>query len=173
MQLIKLSNNYTIRSISLIDLDNVEKLCNKCLDYFLLASGMPPTKEEVESIFTDLPPGKSNEDKFVLGIYGFENELTGIIDIVKNYPVDGEWILGLLLIEPSRRGCGLGRTVHEALVGWAKDLGAKFLRIGYVENNNMAAKFWASLGYSKIDEVNTELHGKSHIVNVMTLNISN
>jgi len=46
---------------------------------------------------------------------------------VRDYQIISEWTIGLLLLEPKERGRGLGTVIHEALVKWAKSLGAKNL----------------------------------------------
>jgi RimJ/RimL family protein N-acetyltransferase len=169
MQNIELINGYKIKSLCADNYNIVEKLCEKCSDYFILQNGTLPSKEEVDEIFFSLPPDKNYEDKFVSGIYKFNDELVGIIDIVRDYPTAGEWMLGLMLIEPEERGSGLGKIVHKALVDWATDLGAKFFRIGVMEDNYKGANFWSALGYSKIKEVNINCKEKTHVVNVMAL----
>ena len=131
--------------------------------------GVLPSKKIALEIFSDLPPGKNYEDKFVLGIYKNTNELIGIIDIIKNFPVDGEWMLGLLLIEPEERDNGLGKLIHKGLVQWAVKVGSKSFRIGVIEDNHKGKRFWSDLGYIKIKEVTNP---KKHIVNVMTFQIN-
>lgn len=169
MQNINLENGYKMKSLSLEDNESVEQLCEKCSDYYLLNAGVLPSKKEIDEIFTVLPPNKKYEDKYVLGIYGLDNELVGIVDIVKDFPNNGEWMLGLMLIEPKERENGLGKTAHKALIEWATAFGAKSFRIGVVEDNHRGANFWSSLGYTKIKEVNMEFTAKTHKVNVMRL----
>ncbi|MBU3202306.1 GNAT family N-acetyltransferase (plasmid) [Clostridium estertheticum] len=174
MQNINLINGYKIKSISVDNHNIVDKLCMKCSDYYRLHDGLLPSKEEViNGLFTDLPPNKDYEDKFVLGIYKFNNELVGIIDIVRDFPIIGQWMLGLVLIEPNERGTGLGRIIHEALVEWAINLGATSFRIGVIEENHMGINFWSTLGYTKIKEVNVQFTEKTHTVDVMTLQFCN
>lgn len=131
-----------------------------------------PSKEKVKEIFTALPPGKSYEDKFVLGIFKGSGKLIGVIDVVKNFTFDGEWIIGLLIIDPKERENGLGKSVHEALIAWAVKLGAKSFRVAAIEDNHRGIKFWSGLGYTKIKEVNMDFVAKIHTVNVMTVPIS-
>lgn len=169
MQNINLGNGYKMKSLSLEDNESVEKLCEKCSDYYLLHAGVLPSKKEIDEIFIVLPPNKNHEDKFVLGIYGLYSELVGIVDIVKDFPDNGEWMLGLMLIEPKERGNGLGKIVHKALIEWATNFGAKSFRIGVIEDNHKGANFWSSLGYTKIKEVDMEFTAKTHKVNVMRL----
>lgn len=140
MQNNNLPNGYKINLLSLKNNKIVQKLCEKCSDYYILHGGVLPSKEDINEIFTALPPNKNYEDKFVLGIYNFD-ELVGIVDIIKDFPTDGEWMLGLMLIDPARRSNGLGKIVHSALVTWAINLGAKSFRIGVIEDNYNGIRF--------------------------------
>ena len=65
-------------------------------------------------------------------------------------------MLGLLEFVPEVRHQGLGIAVHEILVEKVRHLGANSLRIGVLEVNIAALKFWKSLGYIKFKE--TELY---------------
>lgn len=169
-QSIELIGEYKINQFSK-DTDNmVKRLCDKCSDYYILSGGSLPTKEDIKAIFTDLPSNKDIKDKFVLGVYK-SNELVGIIDIIRGYPTIREWTIGLLLLEPEERGKGLGFVIHEALVNWAKDLGAKQFTVGVIQDNYRALKFWNSLGYKKIKEVRMDIVSKTQIVNLMMLEI--
>lgn len=124
-------------------------------------------------IFTVLPPNKSYGDKFVLGVFTFDNKLVGIVDIVRDFPAAYEWMLGLMIIDPDERCKGIGKIVHKALSQWAINLGAKSFRIGVIQENYKGIKFWSSLGYKKIKEVDMEFIAKTHIVNVMRLQFCN
>lgn len=119
-----------------------------------------------------LPPGKTYEEKKVLGIYRDWEALSGVADVVENYPEDGVWTIGLLLIDPEERGHGLGKSVHHALMEWASGLGAETFQIGVLEENEKAFPFWSSLGYAKCKEVSMQFKEKTHTVNVMTLKIT-
>ena len=141
MQDINLMNGYKIKFLCIGNHKIVRKLCEKCSDYYILHEGILPSKEDIDKIFTILPPNKNNEDKFVLGIYKFDYELVGIVDIVRDFPSDGEWMLGLMLIEPDERRNGLGKIVHEALTKWAINLRAKSFRVGVIEDNYKGISF--------------------------------
>jgi GNAT superfamily N-acetyltransferase len=173
MVTLDLENNYHIKSLTINNLKSIESLNLKCSDYYLLHDGVLPSKKDALEIFSSLPPGKSYEDKFVLGIYKSRDELIGIIEIVRDFPVIGEWMLGLLFIEPDERHHGLGRRVHEALVQWAITLGSRSFRIGVIKENHKGKKFWSDLGYLQIKEMAMDLTKKAHIIDVMTLQIAN
>ena len=168
---LNLKNDYKIKSLTIDKLKSIEILNLKCSDYYILHDGLLPSKNEALEIFESLPPGKNYDDKFSLGIYKCTDELIGIIDIVKNYPVEGEWMLGLLLIQPEERDKGLGKLIHEALVQWAITLGSKSFRIGVIEDNYKGRKFWSDLGYIKIKEATLEKEMKTNVVNVMNFRI--
>lgn len=170
MQDIDLIHGYKIKHLTKDNNNIVERLCEKCSDYYILSDGKLPSKDEIDKIFTDLPPNKNLKDKFLLGVYK-SDELVGIVDIIKDFPTIEEWMLGLMLIEPKERGNGLGKIIHEALVRWAKKLGAKSFRIGVLKDNYEAFKFWSALGYIKIKEFNMDFTLKTHIVNVMRMQV--
>lgn len=169
---LKLKNYYNIISLSIDSIKIVEALFERCSDYYILQNGTYPSKEDAKELFTDLPPDKNYEDKFVLGIFNSNNKLIGIIDIVKDFPTLGQWMLGLLLVEPNERCNGLGKMIHSALAEWAINLDATSFRIGVLEENIKGLSFWSNLGYRKIKEVTMDFTNKTHKVQVMTLEFS-
>ncbi|MFB0921548.1 MAG: GNAT family N-acetyltransferase [Oscillospiraceae bacterium] len=169
---ITLKDGYSIRLLTEADRSEVLALCARCGDYYQLHCGVLPAEREVDEIFLDLPDGKGYEDKFVLGVSSAQNKLVGVIDIIRDYPIQGEWMLGLMLLDPAKRGNGLGKAVHSALVEWAKRLGATSFRIGVIEENKNGQAFWAAMGYRKLKEVSMALLEKTHTVDVMTLTFS-
>jgi len=168
---LEVSNGYKIKTIEDNSLKEIERLIFECSDYYKLCADAPPSKDDALEIFTALPPGKQYEDKYSLGVFNTSNRLIGVVDIVKNYPATGEWMLGLLLIKPNERSNGLGRTIHAGLVEWARTNGAASIRIGVIEDNIKAEKFWFELGYVKIKTAVFEKKMKKSTVNVMRLDI--
>ncbi|MDQ7094622.1 GNAT family N-acetyltransferase [Desulfosporosinus sp. PR] len=169
---LKLENGYEIGTLTLDELKAVAELNEKCSDYYLLHEGEQPSEKNTLEIFNALPPGKNYEDKFVLGIFNDTDELIGIIDLVKNFPGEGEWMLGLFCIAPQQRDKGLGKLVHQTLVQWAVKLGAKSFRLGVLEENPKGMKFWSGLGYRKIKEsLKVDAQQKTHVIKVMTIQI--
>lgn len=171
MKDINLDNGYSIKELSLNNKGDISTLYKKCLDYYLMHYETTDIniEEDANDLFFSLPANKNYKDKFILGIFNKLNELVGVIDIVRDFPEDNEWIIGLMLIEPKERNKNLGKIVHNALVNFTKPLGAKSFRIGVINENIIGKKFWSSLGYKKIKEVNMNFKGVSKIVNVMTL----
>lgn len=169
---IDLKEGYKITSLS--EKENMEQvfnLCKRCSDYFILHDGTYPEYEDAQEIFTSLPPNNTYEDKFVAGIFSPENELSGLMEVVRNYPVADSWIIGLMFVDPEKRKMGLGRMSHDAIKKLAINSGATMLRLGAVEENINGVKFWASLGYKKIKEEKRNYKKKTHTLYTMVMNL--
>lgn len=162
---------YRVKILTTKDEGVLLELCERCSDYFYLHEGGEPGREDVCQILKDLPPGKGYEDKFVLGIVNGKSDLIGVVDLVRDFPVKDEWIIGLLLLDPSERGKGLGRMINDYLASLASQYQADKLRIGVIENNGDAYRFWLRLGYYEIKRVPWESPNHEHIVIVMNYDI--
>jgi len=123
------------------------EICQKADDYFQLMNGKSVTQEDIEEIFNAIPPSKSLRDKLIFGIYSDE-KLVGLADIIKNYPQDATWWLGLFLIAESNRESGIGKLAHEQLIQYSKNEGAVEIRLGVDQKNIEAVKFWEKVGYT-------------------------
>jgi GNAT superfamily N-acetyltransferase len=156
-----------IRKLNIEDAGSLQKLCIRCTDFYILTEGMEPNIDSGNEILADLPPDKNYSDKAVLGVFNNKNVLVAVIDIVRNFPNEGEWILGLLLIDPSERGKGLGKKLHNIIKEIATKYNAKTLRLGVVEDNHKGHGFWHSLGYYEIDRVAKRYGIKDNTVIVM------
>jgi GNAT superfamily N-acetyltransferase len=160
-----ISSNYTIRQLNTADLAKLQELCEKCTDYFELAEGNPAGENAAHHILTGLPEGKQNSDKFALGVFFNNTEnLIGVIDIVQNFPISGEWILGLLLIDPIYRNRGTGQEVYRALSEWCRKNAAISMRIGVLKDNDHALRFWQRLGFVEVERKNKKFGSKMHTV---------
>lgn len=160
---------YNIRLLSGDDELDVQALCERCSDFSELIEGRPPEKDAGHSILFDLPPNKELKDKYVYGVYSENGDLVAVIDMVKDYKVTGEWIIGLMMIDPNERGNGLGRRLHELLKAWVLSEQGSKLRIGVVEENRRAYKFWREMGYVEVDRVKRTYGNKEHTVISMNL----
>ncbi|HHY64973.1 MAG TPA: GNAT family N-acetyltransferase [Clostridiaceae bacterium] len=163
------NKQFAVRLLNSADENLVQDLCERCSDYYLLAEGRLPDKKAGHGILSDLPPGKESSDKFVYGVFNPDNVLVAVADIVRNYREEGEWMLGLLLIDPNERGSGLGRIIHEYIKNMVREQGGVKIRIGVLEDNIRAVKFWTGLGYSEVGRVRLTYGDKEHDVIIMNL----
>lgn len=159
---------YKIRPLSDSHESEMQALCERCSDHWELHEGRMP-EDAWHTILSDLPPAKSPEDKFLFGVYNENNVLIAVIDILKDYKEPGEWMIGLLMIDPGERGNGLGRKLHDDIKTWVSEKGGRLLRIGVVEENYRGYKFWHEMGYFETGSVKMTYGKKEHTVILMNL----
>lgn len=118
-----------------------------CRDYVELVTGTPPGPNEAAELLRALPRGKSQDDKFVIGLFDAPGHMIGVLDAIRDYPTEGDWYVGLLLFGPSSRGRGLGERVYRRLESWVRSDGAKELHLIVQEQNPRAIEFWKRMGF--------------------------
>ncbi len=119
----------------------------ECRAYFELATGEPPGPDEAGQLLRALPRGKTHDDKFVIGFYDAPGHMVGVLDLIRNYPGDGDWYVGLLLFGPSSRGRRLGERVVRRLEEWVRAEGGKALHLIVQQQNPGALRFWERMGF--------------------------
>jgi ribosomal protein S18 acetylase RimI-like enzyme len=132
----------------------LQELLERCHAFHELVHGVPPGPGEAEHLLHMLPEGKTADDKLVIGL--FEDRVTapsGVLDLIRDCPERGEWFIGLLLFDPSRRGARIGARVHAALEQWVRSQGATGLRLVVQKQNPGALRFWRRQGYEVIATV--------------------
>ena len=120
---------------------------DECRAYFELATGEPPGPNEAAELLRALPRGKTYADKFVIGFYDAPGHMVGVLDVIRNYPGDGDWYIGLLLFGPSSRGRRLGERVVRRLEEWVRAESGKALHLIVQEQNPDALRFWQRMGF--------------------------
>ncbi len=158
---------YTLAALSPTEEPLVKALCERCADYIELVAGLPPSPELARDLYTLLPAGKGYEDKILIGIFAGPAELVGLLDAVRDYPTQGVWFLGLLLLEPARRGQGLGEKIYRTFEGWAKTLGAQSIRLSVAQQNEKASRFWQRLGFEEIERRPPEVFGAKESIFIL------
>lgn len=153
--------DYSVKTLKKSDIYDIQNLCEKCSDYFILEQGSEPDNNTGRETLEMLPSKKGYDDKFALGVYDTQNQLIGLIDIIKDYPIENEWMLGLLLINPENRNKGLGKLLHNGLVDWVGSQKGEKIIIGVLDNNQKAFKFWSNIGYKLIKKTKLQREGKA------------
>lgn len=161
------NSEYLIRQLNYQNEEELQILNEKCADYFILIEGRQSIDGIGHELLNELPPDKTLRDKLVFGVYKDGVNLIAVIDIIKDYKLEKEWTIGLLLIDPSERDKGLGSTIHNFLVDLLAAYQANTFRIGVVVENQRALNFWAKLGYQEIDRVNIKVGNRDRKVIVM------
>lgn len=141
---------YTVRRLGQADAADLQSLFERCSDYVEIYSGVPPRPSEGADELGALPPGKEMHDKFSLGLYDSRRELVGFIDLMRNYPVENDWWIGLLMLAPAARDQGLGSRVYEAAQEWVRSRERRTIWILVLEENSKAERFWRRQGFEEV-----------------------
>ena len=151
---------YKILKLTKDNAGELQKLLEQSNDYYKLAFQRDVESNDAQELLTMLPEGKTSENKFNYGIYD-SNELIGVIDLIKDYPEEKTWFLGLLLINPHQRGNGLGAKVFNSLQSNLKNTDAKKIKLSVVEQNIKALDFWKKLNFKEIEK---KVEGKNTMI---------
>jgi RimJ/RimL family protein N-acetyltransferase len=159
-----------IRALGRNDLDALQGLLVRCSDFIELGTGGPPHPRDAADLLSATPPDRSLKDKLVLGLWFADTEeLAGVLDIVRGYPDEDAWFLGLLLLAPEHRGQGKGERVYRRAEAWVREQGAATIHLGVLERNPAARRFWERLGYEYRD-TRTQ-HGSENRVDYLVKNL--
>jgi hypothetical protein len=161
---------YSIRQLGYTDQGILQELCEKCSGNENIIVGSSQENQACLVILKELPPGKSFEDKFVLGIFDDSN-LIGVLDMVRDFPVKGELILGLMMFDPTFTGKGLRKKIHDCIIKWATNQKFDKLRLDVTADNSESYDFWKNIGYYETKRVDMKLGNKDKEVIVMNYDL--
>ncbi len=162
--------NWSAMALSLDHADEIGELFARCGDYFKKSFNIPPpTPENIRNNFSQEETGENEAtEQLSLGLFTPSGKIAGLIHALQDYPDKGCWFLGLLLLEPSSRGQGQGEKIYQAFEKWAGESGANRIRLGVLEQNKGAIKFWKRMGFKEIERREPKKFGeKESVVYVM------
>ena len=130
----------------------LQDLLERCADYMTLEDGAPPGPGAAADLIDALPPDRTHQHKHLLGLARAAGEpLSAVIDVVRDFPDERDWFVGLVLIDPAERGRGLGAAVMADLEDWLRRQGALASYLAVLERNPDAQRFWTRQGYQVLD----------------------
>jgi RimJ/RimL family protein N-acetyltransferase len=136
-------------TIGEVDRAELPALYERCAEFVQL----DPESQNLDN----LPPGYTIDASVLRGIYE-DARLVGIYGLIIGYPKgDALWI-GLLMLEPSARGRGVGRDVLTRILQDGEAAGVRIFGIAVHEQNEPALRFWERFGFAE-----TNRHGR-HVV---------
>ncbi|HWM88236.1 MAG TPA: GNAT family N-acetyltransferase [Kofleriaceae bacterium] len=138
----------------------LQVLLERCCEFIQLVEGHPVRPDEAERLLEELAPGRSHDDKHVLGFFeDSPDQLVGMADVTRGYPAAGDWWISLLLFDPTARGRGLGERAVVELHDWfRREGGAASWLIVQVQNPD-GLRFWSRMGYTIVDQRVQPLEG--------------
>jgi GNAT superfamily N-acetyltransferase len=127
----------------------LQALLECCREDVELLYGAPPQPGLAERVLSEVPGGRSLEDKFVVGVFDSAGHLAGVLVVLRDEPAPGEWNVLLLLVRPDFRGRGLAGQMLHSLEGWVRSEGGRSIRLESVRHTLGAARFARRAGYQR------------------------
>jgi GNAT superfamily N-acetyltransferase len=117
-------------------------------EYFIAVNGEPAGPDAAqETIHRGPPPGWTFAKKWLIGYVATGGSLVAIADVITDLLAPGVWHVGLFILATEHHGSGEAQIIMGGLESWAIVNGAKWLRLGVVQGNARAERFWESLGF--------------------------
>jgi GNAT superfamily N-acetyltransferase len=137
--------------------------------YHLAVYGEPPAADEARRMFEPgLPEGWRYRREWMIGFADADASLAGMASVVEGLFCDEVWHIGLFAVAAALQGSGTAQTLCRRLEGWMRAGGAEWSRLGVVEGNARAERFWAREGYVEVRRrTGVELGRFTHVVRVM------
>ena len=117
-------------------------------EYFLAVFGEPAGPGEAhEAIHGEHLTGWSFTKKWLIGYMDERNSMVAVASVISDLLARSVWHMNLYIVETSRHGTGDAQALYQGIEDWAASNGAAWLRLGVVQGNVRAERFWESLGY--------------------------
>ena len=161
---------YRMRELGVDDVDAVQRFFEANPQYFLTVNGEAPRTDEAKHEFADLPPaGMPYRAMWLLGFQAEQDDaLIGVATIVGDFLQPHVWHVGLFVVATALHGSGVAHALYGRLERWMVEQGARWLRLGVVQGNVQAERFWARCGYVQVRERGPMTMGrKSNLLRVM------
>ena len=130
----------------------VAGLVAACGDYYRLVHGRGPDASDVDDVFAAGVAGIPREDVHAY-LFRERPDAVGYAGLVLGWKRPGQSMIGMLALDPARRGKGTGRAAAHALEAVARaSPHGDSMRIGVVETNTPALAFWHAPGYRETGE---------------------
>lgn len=113
-----------------------------------IRGGRPPRHDEAAQEFHDVPPaGWPYTRTWLIDVEDAAGNMIAMTNVTSDLLAKGVWHIGLFIVATSRHGSGIASTIHEQLEEWMRGQGALWIRLGVVEGNARAERFWEKAGY--------------------------
>lgn len=119
--------------------------------YHLEVEGKRPGPDTAHEEFHALPPPEwPFTRKWVLAFEDSKGAMAGMAGLLSDLHAPGTWNIGLFIVATRLHGGGAAQALHGALEAWMRGNGARWLRLGVVQGNARAERFWEKSGYVEV-----------------------
>jgi GNAT superfamily N-acetyltransferase len=142
------------------DVHVVQRVLDHAPDYAYRVTGKAPVSSGAAELFAALPPGIGYDAKHVYGIV-VDGLVVGCVDLIRGWPAPTTAHIGLLVLEETHAGRGVGRAAYQAI----EDLVRQWpeidhLRAAVVATNDIVLPFWRAMGLTETGESKPYVHGQ-------------
>ena len=152
----------------------LQEFLERCSDYYELHEACPTPPDAAVHELTAVPDGRSADDLHVFGMSTPTGELVAIATFLQNFPKEGEWFIGLLLVAPALRGRGVGPDLVEHGMQAVRAARGHTVHLAVSLKNPRAQAFWERMGFVERQQI-TEVTARSgHVdaVQILTRRLS-
>jgi GNAT superfamily N-acetyltransferase len=130
-------------------------------EYHLAVNGEPPKANEAQEAFDFLPPADwPFERKWLLAFLAEDGSMIGMASLLAGLFARDVWHLALFIVATRLHGTGAAEELYRHLESWMRARGARWSRLGVVEGNRRAERFWEKTGYVEVRRRNGVEMGK-------------
>jgi len=129
----------------------IQRVFEAAPNYSQKVEGRLPVPTAAKDALLSGPPNFDMRNKFGFGFFN-RDRLIGYIDIAKGYPEEGISYLGLLLIDESMHGKGLGTKAFELIQDEVRKWNCSKIRLSVAETNDVQG-FWEKMGFKPTGRV--------------------
>ena len=133
------------------DIPRLQRFFELNPEYFFSVNGQPPTPDEAhEEIHGALPKDWPFTKKWIIGFVDETGSLIGMANVVSDLLAPGVWHIGLFMVATRLHGSSAAQSLYKQLECWALDLGAQWLRLGVIQGNTRAERFWEGCAFVEV-----------------------
>ena len=153
------AGTHSVHYLTHDDIPQVQELLERCQEFWWISEGQRVPADAASSNFADGPPNYDPKRMIFLGIYSPVGRLVGFLTTPPDYPEEGDWYIGLMVLDPDARGRGLGEAVYRAFEDWVASQGGRRVLLAVVDDNPRGRNFWERMGFTPLRIVAPRLHG--------------
>lgn len=135
-----MSSHYVVKRFTEEDVASIYTLCKGNPNYYVYLKTIP-TVANIQSVFNELPPNKTMEDKFFVGFY-HDNQLIAVMDLIMGYPDLNTAFIGWFMMNKDIQRTGIGTEIITETLCYLKEESFRYARLGYIKGNKESQQFW-------------------------------
>lgn len=151
------------------DVRELQQFFDENPEYFVMVTGQSARRSEADDEFhRPLPEGWSFSRKWLIGFVDEAGSMIAMADIVSDLLARHVWHIGLFVVATRLHGAGVAQLLYGHLERWALEHGAEWLRLGVVEGNARAERFWQRRGFALVrTRDGVQIGPRTHTIRVM------